>query len=152
MERCTRGAEVVAKVLLDRVPILLSPLRREKPTPMTPNCKLPLMEKPAAPGDEFPTPYGKTDRAVLWDRADPPFDGDSPEDTTGGSELDSQGDCGEEPAGEFANNPAAPPDAELAFSALGDSTDSRAQGPAPDAGRGNRAHAPLRPLPKRFIW
>ena len=30
MERCTRGAEVVAKVLLVRVAILLSPHRREK--------------------------------------------------------------------------------------------------------------------------
>ena len=30
MVRCTRGAEVVAKVLLDRVAILLSPLRRER--------------------------------------------------------------------------------------------------------------------------
>ena len=30
MERCTRGAKVVAKVFLERVAILLSPLRRER--------------------------------------------------------------------------------------------------------------------------
>ena len=30
MERCTRGAKIVAKVLLKRVAVLLSPLRRER--------------------------------------------------------------------------------------------------------------------------
>ena len=30
MERCTRGAKIVVKVLLKRVTVLLSPLRRER--------------------------------------------------------------------------------------------------------------------------